>query len=54
MQFKDVDSAVKVLTNEVDLIIAVKEGYLNQIGSPEYGAKLGSYMLKIDEWIQKA
>ncbi len=53
MQFKDVDCAIKVLTNEVDLIVAVKDGYLTQIGSPEYGAKLGSYMLKIDQWIRE-
>ena len=54
MQFESVDSAIKVLTNEVDLVDAVKEGYLSQIGSPEYGAKLGSYMLKIDQWIREA
>jgi len=54
MQFNGVDSAIKVLTNELDLVDAVRYGHLMQVGSPEYGAKLGSYMLKIDKWIQEA
>jgi len=54
MQFNGVDSAIKVLTNELDLVDAVRYGHLLQLGSPEYGAKLGSYMLKIDKWIQEA
>lgn len=54
MQFQGVDKAIKVLTNEVDLLQAIRGGYLVQEGSPEYGMYLGNFMLKIDAWIKEA
>ena len=52
MQFNGIDNAIKVLTNQVDLLQAIREGYLAQEGSPEYGMYLGNFMLKIDSWIK--
>ncbi|MBN2225410.1 MAG: hypothetical protein JW765_12090 [Deltaproteobacteria bacterium] len=54
MQFNGVDNAIKVLTNQVDLVQAIMDGYLVQEGSPEYGKDLGSFMLTIDSWIKQA
>ncbi len=53
MQFNGIDNAIKVLTNQVDLLQAIREGYLVQEGSPEYGMYLGNFMLKIDAWIKE-
>ena len=54
MQFDGVDNAIKVLTNQVDLVQAIIEGYLVQEGSPEYGKDLGKFMLTIDSWIKES
>jgi hypothetical protein len=54
MQFNGVDNAIKVLTNQVDLVQAIADGYLFQEGSPEYGKDLGNFMLTIDAWIKQA
>ncbi len=53
MQFMGVDNAIKVLTNQVDLVQAIVLGYLAQEGSPEYGKDLGKFMLTIDAWIKE-
>ncbi len=53
MQFNGIDNAIKVLTNQVDLLQAIRLGYLKQEGSPEYGMYLGNFMLKIDSWIKQ-
>jgi hypothetical protein len=53
MQFNGVDNAIKVLTNQVDLVEAIATGLLYQEGSPEYGKDLGGFMLTIDSWIKQ-
>jgi hypothetical protein len=47
MTFAGVDGALPVLTNQVDIVQAMKSGFVNNEGSPEYGAKIGDFMLKI-------
>jgi hypothetical protein len=54
MQFMGIDNAIKVLTNQVDLVQAIIQGYLVQEGSPEYGKDLGKFMLTIDAWIKES
>jgi hypothetical protein len=53
MQFNGVDSAVKVLTTQVDLVKAIIDGDLVQEGSPEYGKDFGKFMLTIDAWMKE-
>lgn len=47
MIFKDIDSALPVLSNSVDTVTAISTGLVENDGSPEYGGKIGDFMLKI-------
>ena len=47
MKFDGVDGALPVLTNEIDAIQATAKGLVSNDGSPEYGGKIGDFMLKI-------
>ncbi len=47
MTFAGVDGALPVLTNEVEIVQAISTGLVSNEGSPEYGGKIGDFMLKI-------
>ena len=47
MKFSGVDSALPVITNQVDTVQAIAKGLVVNDGSPEYGAQVGDFMLKI-------
>ena len=47
MIFKDIDSALPILSNSIDTVQAMAQGLVMNEGSPEYGAKVGDFMLKI-------
>ena len=47
MTFKDIDSALPVLSNSIDTVSAIATGLVENDGSPEYGGKIGDFMLKI-------
>jgi hypothetical protein len=47
MIFSSVDKALPVLSNSVGTVEAMTMGYIENEGSPEYGGKLGDFMLKI-------
>lgn len=51
MIFKDIDSALPVLSNSVDTVTAIGTGLIENDGSPEYGGKIGDFMLKIAEML---
>jgi len=47
LKFNGVDGAFPVVMNDVDMVSAVRNGYLVIEGSPEYGADLGNFMDRI-------
>ena len=47
MIFKDVDSALPILGNQIDTVQAMASGMVENEGSPEYGGEIGDLMLKI-------
>lgn len=47
MIFKDIPSALPVLSNSIDTVQAIAQGFVTNDGSPEYGGKVGDFMLKI-------
>jgi hypothetical protein len=47
MKFNGVDGAMPVLSNEIDTVQAIGKGYVANEGSPEYGAQIGDFMLRI-------
>ena len=47
MRFRDVDSALPVLGNQIDTVQAMAQGLVETEGSPEYAGKLGDFMLKV-------
>lgn len=47
MHFASVAAALPVLSNSVDMVQAMTQGMIVNDGSPEYGGKLGDFMLKI-------
>lgn len=47
MRFAGVEGAIPVLNNEVDSLQAMAKGLVVSEGSPEYGAKVGDFMLRI-------
>ncbi|MEW5734277.1 MAG: hypothetical protein AB1921_05445 [Thermodesulfobacteriota bacterium] len=51
MKFNGVDGAMPVVLNDVDMVTAVRKGYLVVEGSPEYGANIGDFMVRIQELI---
>jgi hypothetical protein len=48
MKFRGIDGAFAVLTSQVDTVQAVKEGFLELDGSPEYAKEIGIYMKRIE------
>jgi hypothetical protein len=51
MKFNGVDGAMPVVLNDVDMVTAVKEGFLTVDGPPEYGRDIGIFMMRIQELI---
>jgi hypothetical protein len=51
MRFNGVDGAFPVVMNDVDMVTAVRNGYLVVEGSPEYGAALGDFMVRIQNMV---
>ncbi len=47
MIFRDIDAALPVLSNSIDTVSAMAAGLVENDGSPEYGGKVGDFMLKI-------
>ncbi len=47
MKFASVDAALAILSNSVDMVQAMVKGMLAVEGSPEYGAALGNFMVRI-------
>lgn len=51
MKFNGVDGAMPVVLNDVDMVSAVKEGFLSVDGPPEYGRDIGDFMMRIQNLI---
>jgi len=51
MQFASVDKALPVLANEIDNVQAMAQGIIVNDGSPEYGGKIGDFMMKIADML---
>lgn len=47
MRFASVDAALPVLSNSIDTVQAMAQGMVVNDGSPEYGGKIGDFMLKV-------
>ncbi|HOZ45891.1 MAG TPA: hypothetical protein PLO37_14585 [Candidatus Hydrogenedentes bacterium] len=47
MKFDGVDNALPVLGNRVDMVQAIGKGQVTIDGSPEYGAAIGNFMVRI-------
>ena len=51
MKFRDIDSALKVMQKEVELVEALSQGHLTLEGSPEYTAHINDFMTRIQELV---
>jgi hypothetical protein len=51
MKFNGVEGAYPIVMNQVDMVEAVKKGYLSIEGSPEYGGNMGDFMVRIQNLI---
>ncbi|ABW66936.1 hypothetical protein [Desulfosudis oleivorans] len=51
LKFNGVEGAMPVVLNDVDMITAIREGYLSIEGSPEYGRDFGDFMMRIQNLI---
>lgn len=49
MRFSSVDGALPVLANTVDTVSAISQGLVINDGSPEYGGRIGDFMMKISK-----
>ena len=47
MIFKDIDSALPVLADQIDTVQAMAKGMVTNDGSPEYGGEISQFMLRI-------
>lgn len=50
MRFTDLDSALGILMSIDDMIEATVKGRIKMVGSPEYGARIGDYMLIVGDY----
>ncbi len=50
-KFASVESAMPVLLNDIEFVQALAENYVTVEGSPEYGANLNNFMMKIQGMI---
>lgn len=51
MKFNGVDGALPVLAQEVDTVQAIAKGLVTLEGSPEYGAALGDFMVRVGKLV---
>ncbi|MDM8516127.1 hypothetical protein QUF76_08005 [Desulfobacterales bacterium HSG16] len=51
MKFNGVEGAFPVVMNDVDMVTAMRKGYLMVEGSPEYARDMGDFMVKIQDMI---
>ncbi len=51
MKFDGVEGAMPVVMNDVDMVTAIKKGYLSVEGPPEYGRDVGDFMMRIQNLI---
>ena len=51
MKFNGIEGAFPVVMNDVDMVTAIKKGYLTVEGSPEYGRDIGDFMVRIQELV---
>ncbi len=49
MRFASVDAALPVLASSVDTVSAISQGLVVNDGSPEYGGRIGDFMMKISK-----
>ncbi len=49
MRFSSVDAALPVLASSVDTVSAIAQGLVVNDGSPEYGGRIGDFMMKISK-----
>lgn len=47
MRFSSIENALPVLANEVDTVTAIGKGFVANDGSPEYGGRVGDFMMRI-------
>ncbi len=47
MRFSSIENALPVLANEVDSVTAIGKGWVTNDGSPEYGGRIGDFMMRI-------
>ncbi len=47
MRFNGVSGALPVILNDVNMVEAIRRGYLSVEGSPEYGRDIGDFMMRI-------
>ncbi len=47
MRFSSIDNALPVLANDVDTVTAIGKGLVANDGSPEYGGRIGDFMMRI-------
>ncbi|MBB6481411.1 hypothetical protein [Spirochaeta isovalerica] len=50
MRFANLDSALGILMSIDDMIEATVKGRIKMVGSPEYGARIGDYMLIVGDY----
>ena len=51
MRFNGVEGAYPIVMNQVDMVDAVRRGYLSIEGSPEYAGQMGDFMMRIQNLI---
>lgn len=51
MRFDGVDGAMPVVMNDVDMVTAVRNGYLSVEGPPEYASDIGVFMMRVQDLI---
>jgi hypothetical protein len=51
MRFNGVEGAFPIVMNDIDMVTAVRQGHLSVEGSPEYGANIGDFMMRIQNLI---
>lgn len=52
MRFVDIDTALAILLQTGDMLALTAQGKLKMEGAPEFGAKLGDYMMLVGDYIQ--
>lgn len=51
LKFNGVAGAFPVIMNDVDMVTAVRKGYLEIVGAPEYASDLGNFMMRIQDLV---